>query len=136
MGPTGLAPFEGRKYLSLETRRRAGAAVATPVWFAMHGDMRDDLQDATLYVYSLASAGKVKRIRNDPAVRIAPCDIRGGLLGDWVPARARIVSGEEAVLGHTLLDRKYGWMKRIGGWISRLRRREYAVIAIAIVTRS
>ena len=126
MGPTGLAPFEGRKYLNLETRRRTGAAVATPVWFAASSDTRGD----TLYVYSLAAAGKVKRIRNDPVVRIAPCDIRGGLLGDWLPARARLVTGEEAALGHRLLDRKYGWMKRIGGWISRLRRREYAVIAI------
>jgi len=122
MGPTGLAPFAGHKYLNLETRRRSGATVATPVWFAESG--------GNLYVYSLASAGKVKRIRNDPVVRIAPCDMRGGLLGDWQPARARIVTGEEAARGHRLLDQKYGWMKRIGGWLSRLRRREYAVIAI------
>lgn len=128
MGPAGLAPFDGRKYLNLETRRRTGAAVATPVWFAVSSDMRGD----TLYVYSLAAAGKVKRIRNDPLVRIAPCDIRGGLLGDWLPARARLVTGEEAARGHALLDRKYGWMKRIGGWLSRLRRREYAVIAIVM----
>lgn len=126
MRPSGLAPFEGRKYLNLETRRRTGAAVATPVWFAVSRDARGD----TLYVYSLAAAGKVKRIRNDPLVRIAPCDIRGGLLGEWQPARACLVTGEEAALGHRLLDQKYGWMKRIGGWLNRFRRRDYAVIAI------
>jgi PPOX class probable F420-dependent enzyme len=122
VAPAGLDPFAGRSYLNLETLRRSGVAVATPVWFAARG--------STLYVYSLASAGKVKRIRNNPEVRIAPCDIRGGLEGEWAHARARIVFGEEAALGHRLLDDKYGWLKRLGGIINRLRRREYAVIAI------
>ncbi len=124
MGAAGPAQFAGRNYLNLETYRKSGAAIATPVWFAGEG--------GTLYVYSLAEAGKVKRIRNRPEVRIAPCDIRGGLQGEWMGASAHIVSGEEAALGHRLLDRKYGWMKRIGGLLNRLRRREYAVIAIRI----
>ncbi len=120
----GLASFAGRDYLNLETFRKTGVAVATPVWFAEEG--------GTLYVYSLADAGKVKRIRNRAQVRIAPCDFRGNLRGEWVGALARIVTGEDAALGHRLLDRKYGWMKRLGALLNRLRRREYAVIAIQI----
>ncbi len=120
----GLAAFAGSNYLNLETYRKTGAAVATPVWFAEEG--------GTLYVYSLADAGKVKRIRNRSEVRIAPCDIRGRLEGEWAAASARIVTGEEVPRGHRLLDRKYGWLKRIGGLLNRLRRREYAVIAIEV----
>ena len=124
MGTSGLAPFAGRSYLNLETYRRTGAAVATPVWFAEEG--------GTLYVYSLADAGKVKRIRNRAGARIAPCDIRGNLQGEWVGASARIVTGEDAALGHLLLDQKYGWMKRLGALLNRVRCREYAVIAIQV----
>ena len=125
MYASGLAQFSGRKYLNLETLRRTGVAIATPVWFAQSG--------STLYVYSLAAAGKVKRVRHNASVRIAPCDIRGALQGAWMPASAQIATGDEAALGHRLLDGKYGWMKRLGGLLSRLRRREYAVIAIDLV---
>jgi PPOX class probable F420-dependent enzyme len=114
--------FDGRKYLSLESRRKSGVAVATPVWFARQG--------RRFYVYSLADAGKVKRIRNNPSVRIAPCDIRGGLEGGWHEARAAIVHGDEEKLGHRLLDDKYGWMKKIGNIVRRFTGRERAIIAI------
>lgn len=122
MSDDRLNLFEGQKYLNLETYRKTGVAIATPVWFAAEGD--------TLWIYSVANMGKVKRIRNNPKVRIAPCDIRGGLKGDWVDARARIVSGQDETLGHQLLGRKYGWLKTFGNFYSRLLGRERAVIAI------
>jgi PPOX class probable F420-dependent enzyme len=119
-----LAQFAGQKYLSLETYRKNGAAVATPVWFA---------EDAgVFYVYSLADAGKVKRIRNDSHARIAPCDIRGNVKGEWVDADARIVDRAGEQKGHRLLNQKYGLLKRIGDFFSKLRKRERAVIAIRI----
>ena len=58
MSKERLGQFEGQKYLNLESYRKTGAAVATPVWFADDGN--------ELYIYSLADAGKVKRIRNNP----------------------------------------------------------------------
>lgn len=124
----GLASFLGRNYLNLETLRKNGAGVATPVWFAREG--------GTLYAYSLAAAGKVRRIRNNPNIRIAPCDIRGRLEGAWIAARARLVEGAEAAKAHRLLDQKYGWLKRVGGILNRLRRREYAVIAMTLISPS
>jgi PPOX class probable F420-dependent enzyme len=122
MSKEGLAQFANQKYLSLESFRKNGKGVATPVWFAESG--------GRFYIYTLAGAGKVKRIRNDPRVRIAPCDVRGRLKGDWVEARARIVTGAEVDRGHELLNRKYGWLKRIGDFFSRLRKRERSVIEI------
>jgi PPOX class probable F420-dependent enzyme len=119
-----LLQFADEKYLNLETFRKNGKAVATPVWFAQDGGV--------LYIYSLADAGKAKRIRNNPRVRIAPCDMRGKLKGQWVEARARIVHGEEAAKGHRLLDEKYGLMKKIGNLFSKLMKRERVVIAIEV----
>ncbi len=119
-----ISQFADQKYLNLETYRKNGNAVATPVWFA---------EDAgVLYIYSLANAGKVKRIRNNPRVRVMPCDMRGNPKGEWVEARARILDAAGAERAHRLLDKKYGWMKKIGGLYSKLMKRERAAIAIEL----
>ncbi|MEK6320081.1 MAG: PPOX class F420-dependent oxidoreductase [Acidobacteriota bacterium] len=116
--------FAGQKYLNLESYRKNGKAVATPVWFAEEAGV--------LYIYSLADAGKVKRIRNDQRVRVVPCDVRGKLKGEWVQARARILDGAEAAKGHQLLDKKYGLLKKVGNVFSKLMKRERVVIAIEL----
>ena len=119
--------FANQKYLNLETYRKTGAAVATPVWFA-----QSDHEDDELYIYSLAEAGKVKRIRNNPRVRVMPCDLRGGPKGDWVEGTARILDDAEANKAQRLLDEKYGLMKRIGNIYSRIMKRPRAAIAIRL----
>ena len=120
-----LAVFAREKYISLESYRKSGEAIATPVWFAQ--------DDKAIYVYSLADAFKVKRIRNNPKVRIAPCDMRGKVTGEWVDGRARIITDpDEDNRAHQLLDQKYGWMKRIGNLFSSLRRRARTAIAIEL----
>ena len=117
-----LSPFATQRYLNLESVKRDGTPVQTPVWFAEeHG---------VLYVYTLANAGKVKRIRRDPHIRLAPCTMRGTVIGPWVEAEATIVDATTAAHGHALLRYKYGWMKRMGDWFSRLLHRERVVIAI------
>lgn len=124
MSSDKLSQFVGEKYLNLETCRKNGKAIATPVWFAEDGGV--------LYIYSLADAGKVKRIRNNPRVRVAPCDVRGKLKGKWVAARTRILQGDEAAKGHRLLDEKYGLLKKIGNVFSKLMKRERAGMAIEL----
>lgn len=94
------------------------------MWFVVHRD--------SIYVYTLASAGKVKRIRNNPRVRIAPCDARGTLKGAWVEATARIVDETEAAQAHDLLVAKYGWMKRLADLFRKIRPKPRAVIAIVV----
>ena len=121
-----LAQFEQAKYLSLETFRKSGVGVKTPVWFAQKPGQ------PIFYIYSEADAGKVKRIRNNAKVRLAPCSVRGEVRGAWVDGTARICSGEEITLGQQLLRRKYGWQKRIGDFFSRLLGHKQAVLAIEI----
>lgn len=125
MSTEKLAQFAGQKYLNLETYRKTGAAVATPVWFAE--------DSGVLYIYSLANAGKVKRIRNNPRVRVMPCDMRGKPRGEWVDALARTLDAAGAERAHRLLDKKYGWMKKLGGLYSKIMKRDRAAIAIDLV---
>jgi PPOX class probable F420-dependent enzyme len=126
----GFAAFREHKYLSLETFKKNGEGVKTPVWFA--ADPRTDLTgaEARLYIYTIGNTGKVKRIRNNPRVRIGPCTMRGELLGEWVDARAEIVTGEEAAYGMGLLNKKYFPWKQILSLFALFSRRERVVMAI------
>ncbi|HZP22716.1 MAG TPA: PPOX class F420-dependent oxidoreductase [Terriglobales bacterium] len=126
MTQDSIAQFADAKYLSLETFRKSGVGVRTPVWFAQLPER------AIFYVYSEANAGKVKRIRNNPKVRVAPCNFRGDLGGAWVDARARICDAEEASVCQQLLRRKYGWLKIAGDWFGRIMRHQNAMLAIEL----
>jgi PPOX class probable F420-dependent enzyme len=126
----GFAAFAGHKYLNLETFKKSGDGVKTPVWFAADPSASLDSPDAKLYVYTIGASGKVKRIRNNPRVRIAPCTARGGVLGDWVEARAEIVTGEEAARGMNLLNKKYVPWKQLLDFFAAFRRRERTVFVI------
>lgn len=120
----GFAAFAGHKYLNLETFKKSGEGVKTPVWFA--ADPKTDLSasEARLYAYTVGNSGKVKRIRNNGKVRIAPCDMRGTVLGEWVDARAELVAGAEAAYGDRLLNKKYFPWKQLLNFFASFRRRE------------
>ena len=126
----GFEAFAKHKYLNIETFKKSGDGVKTPVWFAADPSVRLDASDAKLFVYTIGVSGKVKRIRNNPRVRIAPCNASGKLLGDWVEARAEIVTGAEAEKGMQLLNKKYVPWKQILDFFASFRRRERTVFTI------
>jgi len=125
-----FSQFAGQKYLNLETFKKSGDSVKTPVWFAEDPTTPLTASEAKLFVYTVGESGKVKRIRNNPIVRVAPCDMRGGLKGDWVDARAEILNGEEAVRGMALLNKKYFPWKQLLGFFALFSRRGRTVFAI------
>jgi uncharacterized protein len=98
--------FAKKQYLNLETFRKSGVGVKTPVWFVQ--------ESGTLYVMTMPFSGKAKRIRNNGRVNIAPCRMDGTVIGDWVSAQARQIT-DAAVSQEVdrLFDRKYGLLKKI-----------------------
>src|ERR1041385_185596 len=106
-----LAPFRHEKYISVESFKRNGQSVKTPVWFVLH--------DGSLYAYTEADSWKVKRIRNNPRVRVAACSMRGAVKGPWLDATAAIIEGDERMTANALLDRKYV-LKRIFNFFARI----------------
>ncbi len=114
--------FAEHDFLNLETYKRSGSSVRTPVWFAQDGER--------LFVRTYEDSGKVKRLRDNPLVRVAPCDSRGMLLGKWVAGTARFAGGEEAKLANALLGRKYGKLKSGFDAISSLRGATWTVIVV------
>jgi PPOX class probable F420-dependent enzyme len=118
--------LQSNKYVSLESFRKNGQGVLTPVWFAAD----PDAAPKTLYIYSTADSGKAKRIRRNSRVRIAPCDIRGNLLGDWIEARGEIVADEEARDAMRLLNTKYKPWKQLLDFFSKFSRQGRVVFAV------
>lgn len=96
--------IRGQKYISLTSFRKNGEKVATPVWFGEEGDK--------LYVMTRSDMGKTKRIRNNPRVRVAPCGIRGRVMGSEFEATARILPRDEHAHARQAINRKY-WMARL-----------------------
>jgi PPOX class probable F420-dependent enzyme len=99
--------------MSLTTFRKNGQPVPTPVWFVQAGDQ--------LFVLTLPTAGKVKRLRHTTRVTVAPCDARGKLLGEAVEAQARILNKEEGMAANAALTGKYGLIKRLFDLMGMLR---------------
>ena len=108
----GNIPSElrGHKYVSLTTFRKNGVGVKTPVWFAEDGGL--------IYVMTRGDSVKVKRIRNNPDVRIAPCTIRGKITGPDFAGHARILTEEEWEPARRAIRAKY-WITRISALWSR-----------------
>jgi uncharacterized protein len=85
---TQLAPFTRRRTALLTTYRRDGTPVDTPVTIAVEGDHA--------FVRTYDRAGKAKRMRNDPSVRIAPSTVGGRARGDALAARVVLLDGADA----------------------------------------
>ena len=95
-----LAQFHNQPFLNLETVRKSGEAMPTPVWFVQDGD--------ALLVRTIESSGKVKRARNNPKVRVMPCGAQGEPLGTWQEGTALVDDSEAYGRMKDMLVAKYG----------------------------
>lgn len=125
MEESKLAQFNDQKYLNLETFRKNGQGVPTPVWFAEHRGM--------LYVRTEDGSGKVKRLRNNGHTRVAPCTVGGSVLGEWVEAQASLVTDKSLAdqVNH-VFNRKYGFSKKVFDFTNFLRKTKWTTIAIEL----
>ena len=121
-----MSHLAGEKYINLETYRKSGQGVRTPVWFVemINGD------GSVLYVRTSDDTGKYKRVRNTPSVQIAPCNMLGSVKGNWVKGEARIADEEEKVKVFKMLEKKYGIIYKMTRVF--LSGKNYVVIAIRI----
>ena len=105
--------LDGETYTSLTTFRKTGRAVPTPVWFALAGEH--------FYVFSEASAGKMKRLRNDSRIEFAACNARGKVHGEAYAGRGVRVEDPAVIeTAYDALRAKYGWQMHLGDFFSRL----------------
>ena len=87
------------KHLSLTSFKRDGSGVATPVWFV--------IENGRLLVKTDAQSFKVKRVRRNATVTIAPCTASGRLRGEPTPAHTELLPQSNIDHVDQLLARKY-----------------------------
>ena len=120
-----LSRFQGEKVISLETYRKNGEPVRTPVWFLE--------ENGVLYVHTDDSTGKVKRIRKNPNVRVAPSHFRGKPKTEYVDAWAELETSPETVKKyHSLIYKKYGLQGTFTRFLQRFSMSEASDVIIAI----
>ncbi len=112
------------KYVSLTTFKKDGTPVATPLWGVREGDR--------LLVWTTTDSWKVKRIKRNPAVTVAPCSARGKIEGAAVDGVASILDEEGTEKAREAIAKKYGVL----GWLtvtgSSLRRGKSGTVGIAV----
>ena len=106
-------PLDGERYINLETFRKDGSGVKTPVWAAP--------LEGKLVVMTLDNSFKVKRLHNNPRCAAAACDVRGNVRGPWYPGTARFVE-DPAGLARIAdaFSSKYGWQWKLATFLRRL----------------
>ncbi len=123
---TSFDQLKRQQYLNIETFRKSGVGVKTPVWFVQDGE--------TIFVRTGADSGKVKRIRSTAQVKIAPCKQDGSLLGEWIIASAHELKDEDTARKvDRLLDKKYGLMKKMFALMSSWRGQKDTILEVKAV---
>ena len=130
MSAAKTTPLDAARYVNLETFKKSGAGVKTPVWAAP--------LDGKLVIFSEGTAFKVKRLRNDARIRIAACDMRGGVAPDatWYEGTGRIIEDAgEIQRALAALGAKYGWQMKVTNFgarvTGRFAKRAYLEITLA-----
>jgi uncharacterized protein len=104
------------KYVAVTTFRKSGAGVSTPTWIVA-------LDDGRLGFWTSSASGKVKRLRNSPALSLQPADARGRVKAGSAPVSgtAEVVSAGadfDAIRGK--VKAKYGAMVHITKFLSKV----------------
>lgn len=108
-----LNDVQNAKYIALETFRKSGQGVITPVWMAADG--------GNFYVWTGGSSGKAKRIRANRRVRLCASDMRGTPEGEWMEAQARVLDQPADVqTTERRMAAKYGLIFRLFGVMGKL----------------
>jgi PPOX class probable F420-dependent enzyme len=120
-----LANLANSTYIALETYRKNGQGVITPVWVTA--------QDGKLFVWTRSSTGKVKRIRNNASIKLCESDGRGNPHSEWITASAKLLSQpEELEKQQKRMASKYGFQYHLLSFMGKLTRSKASNIVIEL----
>lgn len=117
-----LEQFDNQRFTVLETYRKNGTAVRTPLLFIIHRNR--------LYMRTAAHTYKVKRIQNNPNVRVAPSTFKGKPIGNWLEGQAKIYDSADMQWVNALSKHRNGWFKRLIDLRNRFRDVQFVVIEV------
>lgn len=106
-----LEQLESEKYISVETFKKNGNGVKTPVWFV--------IRDETIFVITRDQTGKFKRLKNNTKVNVAICSMKGDIKGEWHSGTATILSDDKVAEAVKWRDKKYGFISKLAKFLSK-----------------
>jgi PPOX class probable F420-dependent enzyme len=101
-----FSAFAGVRQCLLVTFNRLGAAVPSPMNFGM--------ADGKIYMRTEGGSAKVKRLRNNPRVVIAPSTFRGKPRAAPVAATARILPDSEVERADAIIAANWTLVMKLG----------------------
>ncbi|MFB5600936.1 MAG: PPOX class F420-dependent oxidoreductase [Nitrososphaeraceae archaeon] len=116
------------KYISLQTIRKNGSTVSTPVWFV--------LKENKLFIRSSADSGKIKRIRNNNNVKISICNMKGNIRGHNYDAKANFEKNLDYQEINSLFDKKYGILSFLLKIFYKIKKIKLTILSITINSNS
>ena len=102
----GFDHLRGHKYALLVTYKRSGEAVPTPIWFGLD-------ERGRAYVRTGMQAAKVKRIRREPRVKLAPSTTRGKPVGPYAEGMARVCDAGEQEHAERAIQSNYVTFRKL-----------------------
>lgn len=108
-----FADLAKAKYILLTTFTKDGRPKPTPIWAAADGDR--------LLAISAGKAWKVKRIRNNPRITLATCNVRGCAPSAGVQGNATILDKLQTGSVYDAICKQYGIQGRLFNFVSKLR---------------
>ena len=116
-----LETFEKAKYINIQTYKKTGQPISTPVWFI--------IKDNKIFFRTSHNSGKIKRIRNNNKVKFALCDIRGKIKGEWYEGVANIENdSSNSIL--VQINKKYGLSSRLMKIFYKIKKIEIVILSI------
>lgn len=106
-----LGKLDSAKYILLETYRKNNQPVRTPVWFVTN--------NSQIFVITRDKTGKVKRLRNNPNLKMAICTFTGKPTSEWISGTARFLNEDETKIVLQLRKKRYGFMDTIARFVSK-----------------
>lgn len=116
-----LETFEKAKYINIQTYKKTGQRISTPVWFI--------IKDNKIFFRTSHNSGKIKRIRNNNNVKFALCDIRGKIKGEWYEGIAKIENdSDNSILFQ--INKKYGLSSRLMKIFYKIKKIDIVILSI------
>lgn len=120
-----MDPFANHQYINLETFRKNGLGVKTPVWFVYN--------EGVYYVWTQADSGKAKRIRRDGNIRVVPSTASGEPRGAWIAAQATTNASPQAIEHvYGLMRKKYGLAFLAFQLVGKMRKSRFTTLRIEL----
>ena len=116
-----LENFEAGKYVNIQTYKKNGQAVSTPVWFIS--------KDNRIYFRTSNKSGKFKRIKNNNNVKFALCNFRGKIKGEWQNGLAKIDPDINRLI-FSKINEKYGIFAHVMNFLYKIKKMDIIILYI------